>query len=80
MIESKITRTINGLLNDLNIILTIIQSNEIKSIMKGNKDSIVNDELAESIVHILFHLTIHNDCQGTTIKKKNNIIRIMLCY
>ena len=59
--ESKIKRTVDEVLNDLDIKLKVKQTAEIEKIIDDNKDYAIDDELAERIVNGLNGFEVHND-------------------
>ena len=68
--ESKLKRTVNDVLNDLDIKLTIEQNEEVKQIIKENTDSEVSDELAQAIIEGFDNIEIHNDSGSMKIEKE----------
>lgn len=75
--DSIVKRSLNDILKEFNVKITIKQSKDIESIMFNNKDNIIDDELSEAIINGLFDLTIHNDSQGRTINEE--ITLYVLC-
>ncbi|KAI5540832.1 hypothetical protein TVAGG3_0043110 [Trichomonas vaginalis G3] len=69
--DSTITRTVNDILNDLNIKVRVEQKNEeIKSIMNENKDVNIDDKLAQSIVDSMRDFEVHNDGGNMNLEKE----------
>lgn len=68
--ESKLKRTVNDILNDLDIKLTIEQNEEVKQIINENTDSEVSDELAQAIIEGFDNIEIHNDSGSMKIEKE----------
>ena len=59
--DSVITRSLNDVLNDLDIKIKTKQSPDIEKIINENENEKINDELAEAIIYGLEDLEIHND-------------------
>ncbi|EAY08498.1 hypothetical protein TVAG_145780 [Trichomonas vaginalis G3] len=65
------TRTVNDILNDLNIKVRVEQKNEeIKTIMNENKDVNIDDKLAQSIVDGISDFEVHNDGGNMNLEKE----------
>lgn len=75
--DSIVKRSLNDILKEFNVKITIKQSKDIESIMFNNKDNIIDDELSEAFINGLFDLTIHNDSKGRTINEE--ITLYVLC-
>ena len=48
--ESKITRSVSNVLNDLDIKIKTSQTQEIENIINDNKDVVISIELAQALV------------------------------
>ncbi|KAI5520149.1 phage plasmid primase P4 family, partial [Trichomonas vaginalis G3] len=69
--DSTLTRTVNDILNDLNIKVRVEQKNEeIKTIMNENKDVNIDDKLAQSIVDGMSDFEVHNDGGNMNLEKE----------
>lgn len=68
--ESKLTRTVNDVLNDLNIKIVIKQPIEIETVMNDNEGSDISDELADALVGGIADFEIHNDSGSMPIDKE----------
>ena len=64
--DSVLKRSVNDVLKDLDIKLTIDQNEEITQIIKENVDEVITDELAQAIIEGFDNIDIHND--GGNIK------------
>lgn len=66
--ENTLNRSVNDVLNDLEIRLRVKQTPEIESIVNDNTNVLISDELAEALVNGLVDLEVHNDGGSRPIK------------
>ena len=68
--ESKINRSISNVLNDLDIIITVYQNQEIENIINENEDAVINDELAQALINGIADFEVHNDGGNMALSKE----------
>ena len=68
--NSKLTRSVNDVLNDLNIKLQIKDNQEIKAIIEKHEGVEISEELARALVDGIADFEVHNDAGNMTIEKE----------
>ena len=68
--DSILKRSVNDVLKDLDIKLTIEQNEEITQIIKENVDEVITDELAQAIIEGFDNIDIHNDGGNMNLEKE----------
>ena len=68
--DSVLTRTVNDVLNDLDVKITVEQNEEVKQIINENVDTCISDELATAIIEGFDNIPIHNDSGSISIDKE----------
>lgn len=68
--NSVLKRSVNDVLNDLDIKITVEQNEEVKQIINENADTCISDELAEAIIEGFDNISIHNDGGSAKIEQE----------
>ena len=68
--ESKITRSVSNVLNDLDIKIKTPQTQEIENIINDNKDVVISNELAQALVDGIADFEVHNDGGNMPLSKE----------
>lgn len=68
--DSVLKRSVNDILKDLDVKLTIDQNEEITQIIKENVDEVITDELAQAIIEGFDNIEIHNDGGNMKLDKE----------
>ena len=68
--NSKLTRSVNDVLNDLNIKLQIKDNQEIKAIIEKHEGVEISEELARALVDGIADFEVHNDAGSMAIEKE----------
>lgn len=68
--ESKVTRSVSNILNDLDIKIKMPQTNEINTIITENEDVVISDELAQALIDGIADFEVHNDGGNMPLSKE----------
>lgn len=68
--DSKITRSLSNILNDLDITIKVQQTEEINNIIKENQDVVLSDELAQALIDGIADFEVHNDGGNIPLSKE----------